>query len=529
MGRTPKAIASLSLWLCVGAAHAAEFRAMWSSRFDWPDLNPTICVGKIDQLMQQLANARFNAVFFQVRGQCDVLYPSPEEVWSPLVGGVDPGVDYLAEAVTRAHQRGIELHAYINTHTCWQDVPATEHKLPENTNHLFYAHCNAADPAHRDWLHHTEMNTPQQFNESDYVWLAPGVPDMQAYERRQILYVVRNYDVDGIHFDRIRTPGSGLASHDPISRARFYDPQSNPDTLDFDAWTTDQVTRFVRDTYAAIVLEKPHVKVSAAVYYTGTVAPLAQHQDARAWAEAGALDLIVPMMYFSGNAGSTWDTWLNWWLANASDRFVVAGHITTQGASSLTAQINLTRQRGAAGTSVFSSGSFSSWSTYNSGVYATPEAVPSLPWKIQPTDAIICGTVRDWTGNVVVDAHIEREGDSYTALSSGDGWYAHLRVPPGAHVITLTKPGYRSVRADITVAAGQVVQRDLTFTELVPAGDYTLDGDITVEDISGLRFCLKGPVFSMPGGHTCLAGDADGDLDIDLADFAAFQRVVATP
>lgn len=185
-------------------AQDPEFRAMWASRYEWPDANEAACKATIDAIMQDLADANFNAVFFQVRGQADTLYPSPEEVWSVLIGGTDPGWDPLAYAVQAAHSRGIAFHAYINTHPCWQ---SSSQAPPPNPNHLFYAHCNAADPAHRDWLHHNVPDNPVQFSESDYVWMAPGVPDFQAYIRRQVLYVVENYDVDGVHFDASERPG----------------------------------------------------------------------------------------------------------------------------------------------------------------------------------------------------------------------------------------------------------------------------------------------------------------------------------
>ena len=333
--------------------------------------------------MAALAGVHFNAVFFQVRGQADVLYPSPYEVWSPLVGGQDPGWDPLAYAIEAAHAHGLEFHAYINTHTCWQSVPGPAHTLPQDPNHVFYAHCNAANPGARDWLHHDDPASPSQFNESDYVWFAPGVPAYQAYIRQQVLYVVQNYDVDGVHFDRIRTPGYGQPSWDPISRARFLSARTNPDGRDFSAWTADQITRQVRDIYAAIMAVRPYVKVSAAVYPDPDSAPVNQHQDAIAWAQAGALDMLVPMMYSAGGEGSQWDARLQTWLARAAGLTVqvVPGHSAGQGYTSLREQIELTRWRGGAGNSVFSWSSFTYWGDYASGAYAVSAQTPAMAWK----------------------------------------------------------------------------------------------------------------------------------------------------
>lgn len=442
-------------------AQSPEFRAMWISRFEWPDLDPNTCRARIDSMMAQLLAARFNAVFFQVRGQADTLYPSPEETWSPLLNETNPGWDPLAYAIQSAHAHGIAFHAYINSHTCWQSNPASAHTLPANANHVFYQHCNAADPAHRDWLHHSSASNPVQFNESDYVWFAPGVPAYQAHFRRQVLHVAANYDVDGIHFDRIRTPGSASPSYDPISQARFASAQSNPDNLDFTRWTADQVTRLVTDCYAAVAVVRPDVAFSAAVFPEPNTAPTAQHQDAKAWAERGGLDLIVPMMYSSGGAGSLWDARLQNWLAGASGRLVVAGQITSVGLSTLVDQISLTRTRGAAGNSVFSYTSFSWWDAYANGVYQQTAALPAMPWKTNPMTGFIYGYVTDANGTPIVDAQVWRTGAAYRALSCADGFYSLLLAPAGPTSLFAQHASHAGpVVHDIMVQVGVGTRRD---------------------------------------------------------------------
>ncbi len=441
-----------------------EFRAMWVTRFEWPHADRATCQAKIDSVMQTLAAHHFNAVFFQIRGQCDVFYPSPEEVWSPLIGGADPGWDPLAYAISAAHAAGIEFHAYINTHTCWL---ASGGALPANPNHLFYRHCNAADPAHRDWLICDSHGNPVQWAGS-YVWIAPGIPDFQAYWRRQVMHVVRNYDVDGVHFDRIRTPGSSY-SYDPISRARLVNSQSNPNALDFAAWTADQTTRLVRDIYAEIMAVKPQIVVSAAVFSNPATSPTSVYQDSLVWAQAGGMDLLVPMMYYTGGAGSGWDTTLQAWLAGSAGRHVVAGHNTPEGVAELLAQVELTRTRGGQGNSIFSYNSFTGWSDYLAEVYQAAVATPVMTWKSNPTTGIVYGYVRDAQGVPVVDAQVSWSGSTYKALSSGDGFYSFLLVLPGTYTVTTSHIGYDPVSpAQVTVAAGAVTRLDITLGSLLP-------------------------------------------------------------
>jgi len=494
----------LVLAVSVGRAQSPECRAMWITRFEWPSTNPTVAQANIDSAMANLAASNFNTVYFQVRGQADTLYPSPYEVWSPLIGGSDPGWDPLAYAITSAHNNGIEFHAYINTHTCWQGPSP-----PSNPDHLFFEHCNAADPSARDWLIHDSGGNPVQYAGSDYVWIAPGVPAFQAYLRQQILYVVENYDVDGIHYDRIRTPGYGY-SYDPISMARQSSPQSNPDGLGFQHWTTDQITRNVRDIYAAIVAVKPHVKVSAAVYpYNNAYV----HQDPCGWAQTGGLDVIVPMMYWTGGAGSSWDTTLQNWLACSGARHVVPGHHASDGIDSLLEQIALTRLRGGQGNTVFSWSKFGQlWDDYLNNVYPVPVALPSMSWKESPTTGVIHGFVKDEQGGGIADAQIVRTGSAYTGLSSGDGFYSFLLVPPGSYTLTATHPSCPGViLPDLAIAADQVRRVDITLSA-VAQPRVTITAEPTeILEAGTVHFV---PTVQLPGGdsvtsHTWHFGDGE--------------------
>jgi len=510
----------LGLAAGTGRAQSPEMRAMWSSRFDWPNTDPNTCKATINTLMTNLAAHNFNAVFFQIRGQADTLYPSPYETWSPLLNETNPGWDPVAYAIAAAHAHGIEFHAYINAHTCWQSNPASAQTLPADPNHLFYKHCNAADPAAHDWLHYNTATNPVQFSEDSYVWMAPGVPAYQAYFRQQVLYVVQHYAVDGVHFDRIRTPWSDEPSYDPISMARFADSQSNPNGLDLTHWTADQITRMVRDVYAAVMAARPEVKVSAAVYPDPNTAPSAQHQDALTWIQTGGMDIAVPMMYSTGGAGSTWDARLQRWLAGAAGRHVVPGQSTSEGLASLIEQIALTRTRGAQGNNVFSSGSFTSWDDYLAQVYPSAVSRPTMSWKSSPTTGIIYGYVKNASGAPVADVQLTRSGSSYIALSSGDGFYSFLLVPPGTYGVSTSHHAYDPVAVSgISVSAGAVVRRDITLGAPLPPiiAEVTPDPDGVVahQEYARQLTLTQGvadnwTLLAGPSGATVSAGHVSG-------------------
>jgi spore germination protein YaaH len=53
--------------------------------------------------------------------------------------------------------------------------------------------------------------------------------------------------------------------------------------------------------------------------------------------------------------------------------------------------------------------------------------------------------------------------------------------------------------------------------------DYTGDGHVTADDWTSFQFCMYGPGTEYLPGHFCLDGDAEEDMDVDMADFAQFQ------
>jgi uncharacterized lipoprotein YddW (UPF0748 family) len=140
-------------------------------------------------------------------------------------------------------------------------------------------------------------------------WLCPSHPDNFALETNSMLEVVRNYDVDGIHFDYIRYPDSDYCYCTGCA-ARFQSQTGQAVTNwpagvlatgalrnSFLDWRRAQITRLVTAVHAGVKAIKPKVQVSAAVFPDAANAFDGVGQDWRAWITNGIVDFLCPMDY----------------------------------------------------------------------------------------------------------------------------------------------------------------------------------------------------------------------------------------
>jgi uncharacterized lipoprotein YddW (UPF0748 family) len=145
-------------------------------------------------------------------------------------------------------------------------------------------------------------------------WLCPSHPSNQQLEVDSMLEVVRNYDVDGIHFDYIRYPDSDHCFC-PGCKERFEQATSRKllnwpqDVLGEGAfrqqwldWRRGNITTVVKAVSAGARAIKPRIKLSAAVFPNWTSDRDGVGQDWKLWCDQGYLDFVCPMDYTPSNA-----------------------------------------------------------------------------------------------------------------------------------------------------------------------------------------------------------------------------------
>lgn len=300
---------------CVSRRAHEPMRAVWVTRFDYKTQEDVVTI------LDNCRSAGFNTVLFQVRGNATAFYDSPYEPWAEQLDHVDPGYDPLAVACAAAHDRDLELHAWVNVMPAWRGTKPP----PKSINQLYHTH--------PEWFWY-DQNGKRQALSWFYVSLNPCLPEVRDYLVNVFADIARRYDIDGLHLDYIRFPnehpaipkGSGIDyPRDERTLALYHadtglKPDDDPER--WKQWRTEQVTRLVADIRAALRKAQPQAALSAAV---GVVPKnsLGHYQDAHTWMERGLVDAVLPMNYTDSE--HTFYTRLEPWLDTSTDVAIIPG------------------------------------------------------------------------------------------------------------------------------------------------------------------------------------------------------------
>lgn len=269
--------------------------------------------------LDELKKDGVNAIIFQVRAECDALYPSRYEPWSRFLTGQqglppNPYWDPLKWMIDECHKRGMELHAWINPYRAKTKTTTTL-----GANHIALSHPEAV------------------FAYDGQLILNPGMPENRDYICKVVDDIVKRYDVDGIHMDDYFYPypvaGASIPDADLFVRYRGA-ANTVPD------WRRDNVNAFVKQLSATIHKRKPWVKFGVSpfgIYRNKANDPdgsdtrgLQNYDDLYAdvllWVNQGWIDYCVPQIYWQiGHPTADYATLIQWWDTHATNRPLFIG------------------------------------------------------------------------------------------------------------------------------------------------------------------------------------------------------------
>jgi uncharacterized lipoprotein YddW (UPF0748 family) len=387
-----------------------EFRAAWVAtvaNIDWPSKPGLSAQVQRTEALAMLDRARqigLNALILQVRPSADAIYPSALEPWTEYLSGEqgrgpwlegEAPWDPLAFWLAQAHQRGIELHVWLNPYRARQQSA----KSPLSSQHL-----SVRQPA-----------LVKRYG--DQLWMDPGEPAAAAQTLAVVADVLRRYAVDGVHIDDYFFPypitpaGSTteLPFPDDESFARYV---AGGGQLARDDWRRDSVNRLVQAMDQTVTRERPGARMGVSPFGIGRpdrrppgITGFSQYDklyaDVELWFQQGWMDYLAPQLYWPiDRAGQQFPVLLDYWLAqNTAKRHVWAGLFTslvsrdeTTGprawaAREIIDQVAVQRSRPAATGHIHFSmvalmqdrGGVAA--QLMAGPYAVPALVPPTPWR----------------------------------------------------------------------------------------------------------------------------------------------------
>ncbi len=291
-----------------------EFRAVWIAsvaNINWPS-EPGLSVEQQQreaiELLDAIAAANMNAVILQVRPQADALYPSDLEPWSYYLSGEqgkapEPFYDPLEFWIHEAHQRGLELHAWINPYRAhhMDGGPVSEHSIVNQLGEHIYRLKN------------------------DMYWMDPTQAEIVDHSLAVIKDIVARYDLDGLHYDDYFYPYPSYNEGAPFPDGDNYSAyQSEGGTLTINDWRRKAVNDFVKAIYDEVKRLKPHVKVGISPFgiWRPDHPPLIKgfdqydqlYADAKLWLNKGWLDYYTPQLYWNiSKIPQSFPILLAWW------------------------------------------------------------------------------------------------------------------------------------------------------------------------------------------------------------------------
>ena len=384
-----------------------ELRSAWITTFtnlDWPSSKGLTSLQQKNEFLRIVSDFQqnsINAVIGQVRASSDAFYKSKLSPWSEWLTGQqgqapDSNFDPLKFMVKECHKRNMEFHAWFNPFRAISHVKFSS--IAEN-------HITKKKP---EWF----------FKYGNSVYYNPGIPEVRSYICNIVKEVVKNYDIDGVHFDDYFYPYTIEGEIIPDEKEFKIYSRGCKSIHD---WRRDNINLLIQEVAQVIKTEKKHVKFGVsplAIWRNHKQDPKGSftnsgqssydnlYCDTKLWIEESWVDYMAPQLYWStSNKFANYNHLINWWTKNEYKSHLYVGHAIYKldtknrhsfGTEELVKQVNISRQNGKVnGNIYFRAKAFISnhqnfQKTISESIYKYPSLVPAMKWidSIPPSKPI---------------------------------------------------------------------------------------------------------------------------------------------
>ncbi|WP_069997198.1 family 10 glycosylhydrolase [Cellulosilyticum sp. I15G10I2] len=314
------------------ALPSQDMRAVWIAtvfNIDYPSTknNETSQKEEYIKKLEELKAIGINAVVLQVRPKADALYQSNINPWSDVLTGVqgrNPGYDPMAFMIEEAHKRGMTFHAWLNPYrvtTAGIDLNALSSDHPARKN--------------PSWV----------FSYNNALYYNPESQEVKNHIVATVEEIIKNYNVDGIHFDDYFYP-----SHYPLPAGEGKDGAVANNRRAHINDMVKQVSAAIKRLntniqfgISPIGIWKNNTSDITGSSTGGNESYYAVAADTRTWIKNEWIDYVVPQIYWeTGHRLADYETLVKWWANEVKDtkvklyigqgiyRDVVAAQIDTQ-------------------------------------------------------------------------------------------------------------------------------------------------------------------------------------------------------
>ena len=227
----------------------------------------------IDTVIDNMYKDGFNWLILHVRPFSDSIYPSKIFPNSKNVTNDELPFDLLKYFVDKAHQKDIQVHAWVNPYRISNQ---TDFKIEKD--HPAYNFLNTNNI---------------KVIEGKGIYYNPASSEVQSLIVSGIDEIVTNYDVDGIHFDDYFFPGGD------IDKENYEEYQKKGGTLSLSDYRLNNTSTMIKKVYDTIKEKKKDVLFGIAPEGNINNNYNSNYLDTKKYlSQEGYLDYIMPQIYF---------------------------------------------------------------------------------------------------------------------------------------------------------------------------------------------------------------------------------------
>ncbi|MBE6765035.1 MAG: hypothetical protein E7546_04040 [Ruminococcaceae bacterium] len=260
----------------------SEMRAVWVPYMSLYGLTKE----GIDKIVSDCRNIGANAIIFHVRPFGDAVYDSEFFPWSHLLTGTqgaDPGYDPLEYVIEKAHENGMELHAWINPLRISLSGGTPS---PLSADNPYTKWRTDSDPSNDSWV--VDYNGGKYYN--------PAVPEVRRLIIDGMVEIAAKYNVDGIHWDDYFYPAEDSSFGDGAQYSAY---TASGGTASLIEWRTENINTLIRESYSRIKATD-----SSCIFGISPAGNIQNCLNAGAdvykWCSSGGyIDYICPQIYWT--------------------------------------------------------------------------------------------------------------------------------------------------------------------------------------------------------------------------------------